>query len=104
MGGPVAYLRTTHTEVTLIQWEEPSSGHRHGTVIDDQVSGTGPGETISVHSAAFTGNLNGNSVSLNVSGLSGIAIGTLSGNIPKHLPAIATSNGGLGQAAVSPSA
>jgi hypothetical protein len=70
-GGPAEYLRTTATEITLIQWQESSSGHLRGTVIDDQESGTEPGARISVHSAAFTGDLNGTSVSLSVRGAAG---------------------------------
>jgi hypothetical protein len=45
-GGPAAYLGTSGTEVSFIQWQESSSGHLQGTIMEDRASGTAPGETV----------------------------------------------------------
>lgn len=82
-GGPAAYLRTGTSGVAFIQWQESSSGHLQGTILDDQVTGTAPSQTVSVSSAPFTGNVNGSSVSLTFSGYFGISasiVGTISGS------------------------
>ena len=82
-GGPAAYLDTSNTEVAFIRWQETSSGHLQGNIIEDQVSGTSPTETISVSSSSFTGSINGGSVSLKFNGFLGIQaniIGALNGN------------------------
>ncbi|HCU95297.1 MAG TPA: hypothetical protein DHU96_22335 [Actinobacteria bacterium] len=63
-GGPASYLATGASSADFIQWQATSSGHLEGTLTDDRMSGTAPGETLSVNRWPFTGTINGNSVTL----------------------------------------
>ena len=48
-GGPASYLATGASSADFIQWQATSSGHLEGTLTDDRMSGTAPGETLSVN-------------------------------------------------------
>jgi hypothetical protein len=82
-GGPATYLSASGAKIDFIQWQESSSGSLQGTIIEDEVTGTAPSETISANSAPFTGTVSGSSVNLHFSGFLGIQaniVATLSGS------------------------
>jgi outer membrane murein-binding lipoprotein Lpp len=78
---PGYYVGTGRSAIALITWSAPQRGKARGTIIDDTLSGTAPGQIVDVQTAPVTVRFNGSAVSFTGTGVYALGAATIRGTL-----------------------
>jgi len=78
---PAFYMASGSGFVSLVQWQPPVNGESHGTVTDDEPTGTLPDQTLNVTNVPVNVTINGSQVTLTPTGLYALSGTVIDGSL-----------------------